>query len=206
MNTIEVTDPSWDQTQPTFEIRPGVKFPDWSVISSDVAKCALTDINEAFGIEKCFTGYDQNEDRVRMCILRYMAEHGCTPSMEKLADEVELLVTDVAVHLSTLKMKDLVVLDETMDNIVGAYPLTERTTEHLVEIGDQRIHAMCAIDALGTGSMFQTDITIKSSCRATGTPIVIKTGSNGTEIVSVDPATAIVWSGTKHSDGCAADI
>ena len=205
MSSVEPIDNSNEKYRPTFEIRPGVKFPDWSVISSEKAGNALNDINQAFGIEKGLGSYDPDEDRVRNTILRYMAAHGRAPTIEELAELTTLAPAEVSERLVGLKKKDLVVLDEAMEKIVGAYPLTERETEHLVEIGDQQIHAMCAIDALGAGSMLDKDVTIKSSCRATGSPITIELTAQGTEIKSVDPETAIVWSGIRVSDGCAAD-
>ena len=195
MNKIEGNTPHADQAQPTFEIRPGVNYPDWSVVTSDLTRSALTDINDAIGIEKWFADYDADEDRVWMGILRYFAEHGRAPTITELASEVNLLKTKVAVHVSRLKKKDLVVLDETMEQIIGAYPFTERTTEHVVEINGQQVHAMCAIDALGAGSMFDANTTIKSSCRATGKSITVELKSNGAEIKSVDPKSATVSAG-----------
>ena len=205
MQNVEQFAAANEQILTTFELRPGVNMPDWSVVTSALAKQALADINEAFGIEKCFTEYDRDEDRVRIGILRFFARHGRAPTMDELAEKLGLPKTEVSQHLVRLKKKDLVVLDDAMERIVGAYPLTERETEHLVEIEGQQIHAMCAIDALGTGSMFKKDIRIRSSCRATGTPITIELTANGTEIRSIDPVTAIVWSGIQLSDGCAAD-
>lgn len=205
MNLGEPIDISNEKYRPTFEIRPGVTFPDWSVISSENAGNALNDINQAFGIEKSFTGYDPDEDRVRINILRFMAAHGRAPEIEELADLTRLSPPQVFERLIELRKKDLVVLDEVTEKVIGAYPFTERETEHLVEIGDQQIHAMCAIDALGAGSMLDKDSTIKSSCRATGSPITIELTAQGTEIKSVDPETAIVWSGIQVSNGCAAD-
>ena len=193
------------QTISTFEVRPGVTFPDWSAVKSRLAKQALTDIVEAFGIEKCFTQYDPDEDRIRVNILRSMAGHGRAPTIGELAETTGLPQSEISAHLIALKRKDLVVLDEAGERIVGAYPLTERETEHLVIIGDQQIHAMCAIDALGAGSMFKQDVRIKSYCRATRAPITIELTAAGTEIKSARPGTAIVWSGIQLSDGCAAD-
>ncbi len=205
MQNVEQIAPANEQNFSTFEVRPGVTMPDWSVVTSELAKQALADINKAFGIEKCFTEYDPDEDRVRIGILRFFAKHGRAPTTDELAKKLALPKTEVFENLVRLKKKDLVVLDDAMERIVGAYPLTERETEHLVEIEGQQIHAMCAIDALGTGSMFKKDIQIRSSCRATGAPITIELTANGTEIRSVDPETAIVWSGIQLSDGCAAD-
>ncbi|MFP6732938.1 MAG: organomercurial lyase [Rhodospirillales bacterium] len=188
-----------------FEVRPGVTFPDLTVVRTPVARAALADIIKAFGIEKCFANYDADQDRVRNSVLRSLAERGRAPEIGELAEDLELPSDTVADHLSALRKKDLVVFDTAQGRLVGAYPLTERQTEHRIEIGGQQIHAMCAIDALGTGAMFRQDIRITSSCRASGAPITIETADAGTRIKSADPDSAIVWSGIQVSDGVAAD-
>ncbi|MAF50008.1 MAG: hypothetical protein CMM10_17265 [Rhodospirillaceae bacterium] len=205
MNSTAGTAAAGQRTNSTFEVRPGVKFPDWRVVTSQPAKQALTDIVEAFGIEKSFAEYDAGQDRVRVLVLRFMAAEGRAPAVDELTELAALPAAKILEHLRILKKKDLVVFDEASNRIIGAYPITERQTEHLVVIGQRQIHAMCAIDALGTGSMFGQDIKIKSSCRATGQPISIELGAGGTEIKSADPETALVWSGIQFSDGCAAD-
>ncbi len=102
-----------------------------------------------------------------------------------------------------LRDRDLVVLDG--EAITGAYPLTDRRTEHTVRVGEHAIHAMCAIDALGVGKMVGRDVEIESSCRASGAPIRVATAGNGTVVKSISPTSAVVWSGIRDTEGCAAD-
>ena len=73
-----------------FEVRPGVTFPDLTVVRTPVARAALADIIKAFGIEKCFANYDADQDRVRNSVLRSLAERGRAPEIGELAEDLEL--------------------------------------------------------------------------------------------------------------------
>lgn len=64
---------------------------------------------------------------------------------------------------------------------------------------------MCAVDALGVGYMCDTDVTIESSCRATGLPIRITTKNQGAQLESLEPGSAVVWSGIRPTHGTSAD-
>ena len=74
-----------------------------------------------------------------------------------------------------------------------------------VTVGDHTVYAMCAIDALGIGYMHGADVTIDSSCRATGRPIRIVTKNQGAQLDRVEPADAVVWSGIRPTQGTAAN-
>src|SRR3546814_7694576 len=63
---------------------------------------------------------------------------------------------------------------------------------------------MCAIDALGTGAMFGTDVVIESRCRACGGPIQIATRDRGIALDHVEPRSTLVWSGNRYEGACAA--
>jgi mercuric reductase len=91
------------------------------------------------------------------------------------------------------------------ERIVGAYPLTDRITDHEVRISGTTVHAMCAVDALGVGAMFREDVEISSSCRHCRTPIAITTRGGGKALETFTPSGTIVWSGIRKSEGCAAD-
>ena len=183
-------------------LRPGVRFPDHRAVNSDVARTALDDIVAAFGIDS-WEGYDEGEDRVRRAILEHYALSGRAPSLARLAEVTAFAPEKVRGIVHGLRERDLVVMEG--EAIVGAYPLTNRRTEHTVHVGEHAVHAMCAIDALGVGKMVGRDVEIDSSCRASGAPIRVATGGNGTVVESISPATAVVWSGIRDTEGCAAD-
>ena len=183
-------------------LRPGVRFPDHSAVNSDVARAALDDIVAAFGIDS-WDGVAEDEDRVRRAILEHYALSGRAPSLARLAEVTQFAPERVRGVVQKLRERDLVVLDG--EAIAGAYPLTDWRTEHTVRVGEHAIHAMCAIDALGVGKMYGRDVEIDSSCRASGAPIRVATAGNGTAVKSITPSRAVVWSGIRDTEGCAAD-
>lgn len=188
---------------PTTEIRPGVSFPDWSVIRSAEARRALIAILGAFRADECWRSISMDEDAVRSIIIRHFARVGFAPSLDDLQAATGLpdhVLKDV---LRKLRDRDLVV---TMDErVVGAYPLTGKKTEHAVRIAGRTVHAMCADNALGVGAMLDDDIEVFSSCRQRGTPINVATRDAGMTLAASTPAEALVWSGVRTGTGCVAD-
>jgi mercuric reductase len=185
------------------EIRPGVAFPDWSVIHSRQANDALVAILAAFGADTCWRDYSADEDRVRSSIIRHYARVGRSPSLSELKSATGMADDGLNSVLLRLRERDLVVMDD--ERIVGAYPLTERMTDHEVWINGTTVHAMCAVDALGAGAMFGQNIEISSSCRHCRAPITVSTQGAGTALETFAPPGTIVWSGIRNSEGCAAD-
>ncbi len=185
-------------------IRPGVTFPDWSAVSSPHARDTLNAIFEAFGVVRCWDSYGGEEDRVRRAILEAYGRDGRAPSLKTLAQETGLAGDEVLGLLAGLRERDLITLDDTGGRVTGAYPLTDRSTEHHVRLAGQTINAMCAIDALGAGGMFGKDVDVESSCRACGAEIHASTRGDGRALAAVSPESAVVWSGIEYEDGCAA--
>lgn len=189
---------------PSYTMRPGVTFPDWAAVTSSRSRDALLAILEAFGGERIWRDYTSTEDGVRSTLLRLYAEQGRAPAFGDLARHAGVGETAIWPILASLRARDLVVLDADGERIVGAYPFTDRDTGHRVRLGDRSLNAMCAIDALGAGAMYGRDVDIRSRCRFCDAPIMITTGDRGRAIEAVDPASAIVWSGVRYGDGCAA--
>ena len=191
--------------QPSYAVRPGVTFPDWAAVTSPQAHEALVAIFEAIGAEKMWRSYTPAEDGVRTTLLRLYAEQGRAPARDELAERADVSESTIRPILTSLRARDLVVLDADGERIVGAYPWTDRATEHRVRLGERTLNALCAIDALGAGEMYGCDVEISSRCRACGAPITIATRDRGRAVADVQPGSAIVWSGIRQTDGCAAD-
>lgn len=189
---------------PRFDLRPGVAFPDWSEVTSPAAGGARTAILSAFDLAQRWGGYGDEEDRVRQAVIEGLAEldHGLNTAW--ISARTGLDKGRVASVLDRLAARDLVVRDSDSNAIVGAYPLTTRSTEHRVGFGGRVVQAMCAIDALGTGAMFGTDVVIESRCRACGGPIQIATKDRGIALDYVEPGSTLVWSGNRYEGACAA--
>lgn len=185
--------------------RPGITFPNWSVVTSETVCQALDSIFEVFGIEQRWTGIEDAEDRVRRAVLDLYARLGHAPSITQLAEATAIAPDEVRGLVRKLRARDLIVLDETGETVVGAYPFRDRDTGHRVHLGDRVLNAMCAIDALGVGAMYDKDVTIDSVCAACGSEIRITTRDNGAAVDEVSPPSTVVWSGIRYADACAAD-
>ena len=183
-------------------LRPGVAFPDWSVVASVSARAALVAMLEAVWDRRAWQDYTPAEDGTRRTILELYLHLGRAPSPEEIACHADISSHQVHVLLKRLAARDLIVIEG--GKITGAYPLTDRPSEHRVVIADRELRAMCAIDALGVGVMYRTDATIKSRCRLCRAPIDITAGDAGRCLAVVSPPAAVGFAGTGYWGNCAA--
>ena len=186
-------------------IRPGVITPDWSVVTSETVREALEAIFRTCDWEERWAGLDDAEDRTRRAILEAYPRTGHAPSINELSLSMGFAPDQVRDLIAKLKARDMVVLDENGTTLAGAYPFIDRTTEHRVKVGETVLHAMCAIDALGTGAMMAKDVVIESTCRSCGSPIHVVTRDKGAALEAYSPTSAVVWTGIQYADRCAAD-
>lgn len=189
---------------PSWEIRPGICFPDWSAIRSPKAEATLKDIFAILEVERWWEDYGDTEDRLRRLLLQDYVRHGRAPTLPALAAMAGMSEKQAREVLAHLRERDLVVFDAAQNRISGAYPFTDRDTEHHVLFDGLSVNAMCAIDALGVGAMYERDIGVHSRCRACDRPISVQTRARGIALASYAPETAIVWSGLRYDDNCAA--
>ncbi len=202
-STSEATDAPTGRLEIT--VRPGVTTPDWSAVTSETVREALVAIFETCDWEERWAGLDDAQDRTRRAILEAYPRIGHAPSIDELALSTGLAPDQVRVLIEKLRARDMVVLDRDGTALAGAYPFIDRTTEHRMKVGEIALHAMCAIDALGTGAMLGTDVVIESACRSCGTPIRVETRDKGAGLAAHSPRSAVVWTGIQYADRCAAD-
>ena len=91
------------------------------------------------------------------------------------------------------------------DAIRYAYPFTETQTGHHVELKSHTLNSLCAIDALGVGRMYRSDVTVESRCRLSGGSVRVTTGDEGRTLRNVSPAGAVVWYDFAYEGGAAAN-
>ena len=173
-------------SRPSVTIRPGVEMPDWSAVASSRAEEALAAIVNLFRFTDGFSGG--------------------APSAAEIAEAAGLEQAQTEAALEALRHRDMVVLDKESGAIKGAYPFTERETEHRIKLGDATLNAMSAVDALGTGAMFARDCEIESSCRHCGEPVRVTTADHGERLKSFEPDTAMVWNGIYYEGQAATSL
>lgn len=190
---------------PAVEIRPGVFRPDWSVVATTRAREALAGRMAARAglLERWAVRLEASEDLVWRTVLRLYAERGEPPKPAEIGAETGIDADAVASLLRALRSRDLIELDPQSGCILLAYPFTQAVTGHRVELKGRRLHALCAIDALGVAAMYGTDINISSPCRHCGASIHVKTTEEGRSLQSVVPGEAVVWFDFAY-DGSAA--
>jgi hypothetical protein len=101
-------------------------------------------------------------------ILHSYVERGASLSKNEIAQQVE----DINACIEVFKQNDMVVFDSDGEPI-GAYPFTMEQREHKVVVNDNKVHCMCALDALAVSPMFDMETTIKSKCHVTAKPVSI---------------------------------
>ncbi|MEW6451318.1 MAG: organomercurial lyase [Pseudomonadota bacterium] len=177
------------------EIRPGVFRPDWSIVTASEARHALHGRMSARSnlFEKWSHALDESEDLVWRAILRLYADRGRPPTSRELVTETGMYPDRIFGLLRNLDRRDLICMEGNTQRILRAYPFTETTTGHLVELNGHSFNALCAIDALGVGSMYRTDVRIGSTCRFCGETVSIATAGDGRELGVVSPVDVVVW-------------
>ena len=73
-------------TLPSYTVRPGVTFPDWSVVTSPAVQDALLAMVGSDHVFDRWSGYDPATDRVRGALLQLYAEDGRAPTPGALAE------------------------------------------------------------------------------------------------------------------------
>lgn len=186
------------------ELRAGVHRPDWLKLTLPKAREVLQRRLAAHpsGVS-AWAGLDEAEDKALTVVLRHFANHGRGPSIEDVAGTSHQPFDTVRRALESLRVRDLVVLNESGASILAAYPFAAYATGHRVALRSHTVDSLCAIDSLGTGAMCETDTTISSACAHCGKQIHIATSSRGTALAAVEPRTAIVWC-TLAFEGCIA--
>jgi alkylmercury lyase len=177
------------------EIRPGIHRPDWSVLTRPRAREALLGRDRSrFGlVEKWNQPLEPAQDRVWRTVLELFARLGRPPALHEVSRETGLSVENIRELVSELQVHDLLGSVPSADVILYAYPFSGAQTEHHVQLRGQRLHAVCAIDALGIAGMFRTDVVIESACRACGSRIEIGTDQGGKSLSHARPGDAVVW-------------
>ena len=195
--------PSASAPPPSYAVRPGVAFPDWSVVTSPLVKDALLAMVGSDHVLTRWSGYEPATDQVRIALLQHYVEHGRAPTPGALAERAGLSEAAIQPLLRELRRRDLVVLDG--ERIVGAYPVTDQDTDHQVTLAERTLNAMCAVDALGMGAMTDRDLEVASRCRHCGASIRITTRDRGRASACIEPRSAVVWLSVRSEDGCAAN-
>ena len=99
-------------------------------------------------------------------ILRTLAEEGWALTNDELATLVG--ADGLAAAIERLGGDDLVMLDADKTAVVAAYPMTVEDTVHHLRVNGRAVNAICALDAVAVGSMYDAEVAIESRCQVSG--------------------------------------
>ncbi len=143
------------------------------------------------------------EDRARRYILWHFADTGRGPRIPEIQRHLQLASReDASAILTKLHAVDLIVYDAAKASIAAAYPFSAKPTTHRVEIRNRTLHALCAIDALGTPFMLDAPALIRSECFWCHAAVEVHVEDG--EISKHQPANLVAWYPEKKTDGCVA--
>lgn len=192
-------------SEPVAEIRPGILRPNWSAVTTDAGRHALTGrmVARSGLLDRWLHTLNPDEDRIWRDVLRFYAAQGRPPEVAEIATTVGLPHKDAAALLRNLQLRDLVGLDPASGEITHAYPFTQSPTGHRVRLNGHAFNALCAIDALGTAEMYDTDVTIEAQCRFCGEAIKVSTAERGHALQKSSPGLSVVWYDFAYADKAA---
>ncbi|MFW9997880.1 MAG: alkylmercury lyase family protein [Candidatus Odinarchaeota archaeon] len=151
---------------------------------------------------------EEEENAIRRFILSQTPVLGRIPAIDEIKEAFNhISAENVNAILIKLDQLDVIHLDEDRSAIAAAYPFSGTETSHVITLkkdGQERLHAMCAIDALGISFMLERDTVIESKCYHCEDRVEIEI-SNG-EIVILKPETAVVWCDMEYSCNAATSL
>ena len=149
------------------QIRPGVCRPNWSVLTTAAAREALLgrDRSRAGLLHKWQHALEPTHDRVWRTVVSLFGSLGRPSHLAEIGEAIGVPTGQLREISAELERRDLLGTDPSADRVRYAYPFTAEPTEHRVRLHGRELHALCAIDALGIGGMFGTDVVITASSR-----------------------------------------
>lgn len=130
---------------------------------------AIEHLNEVLPLAERLKTLSVDNANVYRMILNSYVILGRTLSRSEIAEHVD----DVDDAINVLRSNDMVVFDSD-DEPVGAYPFTMEQRDHKVEVNGYTVYSMCALDALAISPMFDMNTTIHSVCHVSGDSISIE--------------------------------
>ncbi len=105
---------------------------------------------------------EQMDWDIRLFVYRLFASRGFPPAGEEIARHFHLSVAGAERALQRLHKAHALFLRPGSDDILMANPLSAVATDYQVMVGDRRLYANCAWDALGIPAMLQADASIEA--------------------------------------------
>jgi len=167
--------------------------PDLSLLSDPKVRDALSALMNESRLAARWGGLSPRTRQAHQAILRAFLTKGAPPATSEFSAET----------LADLSARDLVHVRD--DEIALAYPFSARPTDFQVRLGGVTVHAICAVDALGTAAMAGTAAEVTCPCPIWRAGVSVSVGSDGLAVERASRPEARVWTGVKDVGACAAE-
>ena len=175
----------------TEPLAPG--FPDRSLAASARVRDALSALLTEARLAARWHGLSKDSRTAHRRILRAFLDQGRPPGAATISAEV----------IADLSARDLVHVRE--GEIAVAYPFAAKATDFAVTVGNVRLHAVCAVDALGVAAMAGRDARVSCLCPVCRGAVDLTVFADGLTHAGASRPAARVWTGVMAVGPCAAD-
>lgn len=168
-------------------------FPDTSALSDPDVLEALSALMTNARLAARWGGLSPAARQAHQAILQAFLADGAPPPISQFSAET----------LADLGRRDLVHVRG--GEIALAYPFSTRPTDFLVRVGGVKVHAICAVDALGTAAMAFKPAEVTCLCPTCRSRVSLKVLADGLTLGHASEPDPRIWTGVKDVGACAAD-
>ena len=168
-------------------------FPDTSILSDPKVSEALSALMTEARLAARWGGLSPASRKAHQAILRMFLAHGTPPPTSEYSTET----------LADLGRRDLVHVRG--GEIALAYPFSTQPTDFQVHVNGVKVHAICAVDALGTAAMARRPADVACLCPTCRAIVSLSISPDGLTVEQASSPDPRVWTGVKDVGTCAAD-
>lgn len=167
--------------------------PDTSTLTDPKVAEALSALMTEARLAARWGGLSRASRQAHQMILQTFLANGAPPPISEFSAET----------LADLGRRDLVHVRD--GQIALAYPFSTRPTDFQVHVGGVQVHAICAVDALGTAAMARRPAEVACICPTCRSGVSMSISPDGLTVEQASRPDPLVWVGVKDVGTCAAD-
>lgn len=166
---------------------------DTSLLSEAKVLEALSALVTTARLAARWGGLSPASRQAHQMVLRTFLANGAPPPISEFSVET----------LADLERRDLVHVRD--GQIALAYPFSSRPTDFEVRVAGVQVHAICAVDALGTAAMARRPADATCICPTCRAGVSLSISPDGLTVEHASRPDPRVWTGVTDVGACAAD-
>ena len=167
--------------------------PDISISTDPKVSKALSALMTESRLAARWGGLSPVSRQAHQAILRAFLANGAPPPYSECSAET----------LVDLGQRDLVHVRD--GEIALAYPFSARPTDFQVQVGEIKVYAICAVDALGIAAMARRRAEITCFCQTCRSGVSVSISPDGLTVEHASRPNPRIWTGVEDVGSCAAD-